>query len=145
MCQLQEPHYNISELLEACKFGINIEIWRDAKKDAEQYFNLHSKAEIFSFVSGDQIESLIFIKTEPLRLEGRLKDVKVDSYEFKIGKIIGYLAFLKSTGTWSIKSFKYHHKMNFSGLMDNEKVKNALKAAGISRKQLHQRSENHDR
>jgi len=29
--------------------------------------------------------------------------------------------------------------------MDNEKVKNALKAAGISRKQLHQRSENHDR
>lgn len=144
MCQSQAPHYNISELWEACKAGFNVKVWRDAKKDAENDFNLHSKAEIFSFVSGDQIESLKFIKTEPLRLEGPLKDVKVDSYEFKTGKIIGYLAFLKSTGTWSIKSFKYHHKMKFSGLMDNEKVKNALKAAGISRKQLHQRSENYD-
>jgi hypothetical protein len=144
MCQSQEPHYNISELLEACKSGINVEIWRDAKRDAEIYFNLHSKAEIFSFVSGDQIESLKFIKTEALRLEGPKKDVKVDSYEFKTGKIIGYLAFLKATGKWSIKSFKYHHKMKFSDLMDNEKVKNALKAAGVSRKQLHQRSENHD-
>jgi hypothetical protein len=35
--------------------------------------------------------------------------------------------------------------MNFPDLMNTEKVKNALKAAGISRKQLHQRSKNHDR
>jgi|GEM_PF-2697501 hypothetical protein len=48
MCQSQEPHYNISELLEACKSGINIEVWWDAKKDAEKYFNLHSKGLRFS-------------------------------------------------------------------------------------------------
>lgn len=110
------PTYDFNDFKRACGKKSNVFVWKHAKENAAEFFNLKTEDRLLDFIHSDGLENLMFQDTETLRLEISDKGSIIDAYEFRTGNLLGYIGFYRSkiTGNWIIKSFKLSRKMIFT-------------------------------
>lgn len=121
-------------------FPEKIQVWHGVVQDAGEYFGLHSKGELVSFIGNRGLLDVCFLEKKLLDSNKR-RDIEiiVFSFEFKAVKKFGYLAFFKSpmkTGCFVIKSFHPSHKQSIGDVSRSPQFVKTLKEIGLSRKGL---------
>jgi hypothetical protein len=104
----------------------------DVFYDARNFLSLDTKGEILEFIASDQVGDWVFERNDEVRDIQWLQGYKVDSWKFRFGRKIGYIAFVKSsTGWWIIKSCKPHHQMMISVEETRKTVREILGSIGF--------------
>lgn len=135
---MKNKAYDFKEFKIACRGRKSIILFTNVEDDAENQFNLRGKNAILDFIVNNSFE---YNDTEEFKNEGRFKGILIDSYKFKTGPKIGYLAFLKTFNglKWIIKSFHYAHEMTIGKLFDSKSAKDALKAIGHQKRLINKK------
>jgi hypothetical protein len=133
------PYYDRKEFLKDCASKKGIGFLKttntDAFQDAMDFLQLHTKGEILEFIASDQVSEWEFERSEEVRDIQGLLGRQVDSWKFRFGRKVGYIAFVKSsTGWWIIKSCKPHHLMKISDEEMKKTVKRILGNIGYKPK-----------
>ena len=100
-----EAKEKLNEFKMMCGCKNSVFMFRDAKEDAKNYFNLNSEREVLDFIHNDGLEHVDFINKKPFEKGNEPKPI-VYAFKFRSLGIPGYVAFFKGPKKWVLKSFK---------------------------------------
>ncbi|MCK4943938.1 MAG: hypothetical protein KAS65_10190 [Candidatus Aminicenantes bacterium] len=114
------------EFKNECKKKKNVIVMKQAKKDANDFFNLSNAQHVLNFITNDGLENLYFLNKKRWENNPKPKNkIMIYAFEFTTGMKLGYIAFFMNlAGKWLIKSF--HLSQRSSKALEEALVK-ALK------------------
>jgi hypothetical protein len=129
------PAYKLEEFLTACSKGRGkVVVPRWAMEKAREHFNLETPARVLEFIRKGGLEQPRFYNSELWKNNpDPAVPIMVDAYEFYVGSILGYMAFLlqPKTNIWMIKSFKRNKQPSLRHLPFAERLKTLKKPETI--------------
>ena len=110
---MEKKAYCLAHFLLCCIISPqNVQVLFDAELNARLQFGLNTKTELLGFIGNGGLQAMSYVNTEPWRNNPKkdIREIYVDSYNFRSNRKVGYIAFFKGIpGNYVIKSFHLEH------------------------------------